>query len=178
MRAMSSAQMPAGSDAVRRARVDQRVPHGDRALGVDPDLVAEVAGVAGARDRDGDVAHRGVHEPEVLERARGRRARAARGSRARAGPAARARRLSPRRPRRRRPARRAFMPQPAQVRLGAREAVRAVVEAADRAVVDAPCRAASHHGVYSTWPTAHLVTSRVTMRSSSRAASRPVIRYL
>ena len=39
-----------------------------------------------------------------------------------------------------------------------------------------PC--ASHHGVYSTCPTAHFMTLRVTIRSSRRAASRPPIRYL
>ena len=56
MRAMSSAQMPAGVMPYGVPRVDQRVPHGDGALGGNPDLVAEVAGVAGARDRDGNVA--------------------------------------------------------------------------------------------------------------------------
>src|SRR5690242_1098211 len=38
-----------------------------------------------------------------------------------------------------------------------------------------PC--ASHHGVYITCPIAHLVTSRVTIRSRSRAACGPRMRY-
>ncbi len=37
-------------ERARAARVDDRVPRGDRALARDPDLVAEVARVAGARD--------------------------------------------------------------------------------------------------------------------------------
>jgi len=38
--------------------------------------------------------------------------------------------------------------------------------------------AASHHGVYNTWPTLVLPTLRVTTRSRSRSASGPVIKYL
>ena len=47
-------QHPGRPDPVRRAGVHQRVPDLDRALRGDPDLVAEVAGVAGPRDVDGD----------------------------------------------------------------------------------------------------------------------------
>ena len=51
--------------------------------------------------------------------------------------------------------------------------VRRYVESSRRLMVPSsmtlPCT--SHQGVYSTWPIAHFVTSRVTMRSSSRAAS-------
>ena len=135
MRAMSSAQIPAGSDAVRRAGVDERVPDGDGALGVHPDLVAEVARVAGARDRDRHVAQPGVDEPEVLERADV-------GGRQLLEDGARQRSLE----RERADLCRHVLddhvhalrvhPQPARVRLGARQAVRPVVEAADRAVVD------------------------------------------
>src|SRR5207344_3477865 len=43
-----------GTDAVRLASLPQRVPHVRRRAGVDPDLVAQVAGVPGSRDVDVD----------------------------------------------------------------------------------------------------------------------------
>ena len=108
---------------------------GTRALGVDPDLVAEVAGVAGARDRDRDVADGRVYEAEVLERREIRRrqlledrARQRALQRERAGALGDVldRDVEPDGVHR----------QPAEVRLGAREAERVLVEPADGAVVD------------------------------------------
>ena len=55
----------------------------DRAIALDPDLVAEVAGVAGARDGDGNVADRRLDEAEVFERVEIRRRQLLRGSRER-----------------------------------------------------------------------------------------------
>ena len=44
-------RQPVWQDAVALERIPQCVPDGDRVRGLDPDLVAEVAGVAGPRDR-------------------------------------------------------------------------------------------------------------------------------
>ena len=85
---------PGRPDAVGRPRGHQRVPDLDRALGRDPQLVAEVAGVAGPRHVDGDLADlRGaaaevaqVRERLAASRPRGRRATAAPGGRARRSP--------------------------------------------------------------------------------------------
>src|ERR671928_1088483 len=43
-----------GLDAMRLSSFHQRVPHRQRLLALDPNLVAEVAGVAGAADPDGN----------------------------------------------------------------------------------------------------------------------------
>ena len=72
MRAMSSAQMPAGVDAVVARRPRSARPRPATACSRrHPDLVAEVAGVAGARDRrPARRAMRRSHDAEVLERRR------------------------------------------------------------------------------------------------------------
>ena len=67
---------PGRPDAVRAAGRDERVPDLDRARGRDPQLVAEVAGVAGPRDVDRDLADLRGAAPEVAqvgERLAGRR---------------------------------------------------------------------------------------------------------
>ncbi len=135
MRAMSSAQMPAGVMPYE-APTSMSASHTvDRLSASNPDLVAEVAGVAGARDGDGTIAQRGVDEPEVLERVDVGGRKLLRGWRATAGPGARGRPCSPRRPRFDVHALR-VQREPADVGLGARQSERAGVETADGAVVD------------------------------------------
>jgi hypothetical protein len=60
-------QDPARRDAVVVTRFHDRVPHRERVLDLHPDLEAEVAGVAGARDRDLAPVERVVHHAEILE---------------------------------------------------------------------------------------------------------------
>ena len=172
MRAISSAQIPAGTMPYG-VPTSMSASHTATRVGrIDPDLVAEIASVAGARDRDGHVANRRVNEPEVFQRREIRRRQLLQDRARDAGPGARARRSARRRLRRRRRDRAAFR---CSQRAFGSALVRRNVASSRRQIVPSsitlPC--ASHHGVYSTWPTAHFVTSRVTMRSSSRAASRP-----
>ncbi len=59
-------------DAARRdaevaARVHQPVPYRQRPLRIHPDFEAEIAGVAGARDADRNVADAGVRQAKILE---------------------------------------------------------------------------------------------------------------
>ena len=61
-------QDAAGHQAVVVAGDDQRVPDRERVGVVHPDLEAEVAGVAGARDRHRVAGQRVLHQAEVLER--------------------------------------------------------------------------------------------------------------
>ena len=126
---------PRGRDPMRGAGLDQCVPQGGGLGCLDPDLVAEVPRVAGARDRDGDVAHRGLYEPKVLERGEV-------GGRDLREHGARERPLDRKRPD---PLRDVLDQdlhsdrvhrQPAQGRIGAGKAERAFVESADGPVVD------------------------------------------
>ena len=54
-------------EVVALARLDDRVEHLERVVGVDEDLVAEVAGVAGARDGDGGLGDLHVGDAEEAE---------------------------------------------------------------------------------------------------------------
>src|SRR5260370_40833748 len=56
-----------GRDAVRRAGLGERVPQRDGLCRLYPDLVAEVAGVAGARDRHWNPPDLGTRQPEVFQ---------------------------------------------------------------------------------------------------------------
>ena len=68
-RATSSASMPAAMDVERAAALHQRVPDGDRAVPRHPDLVAEIAGVAGARDLDRHAGDRPARHAEIFQAA-------------------------------------------------------------------------------------------------------------
>ena len=68
IRVMYSAWSPNGSTPMPAGRLPDRVPRGQRVLGLDPDLVAEVAGVAGPRDRDLAAADLAPGDPEVRQR--------------------------------------------------------------------------------------------------------------
>ena len=61
---MSSASMPAAANAERPTDLHQPIPQRDALLGVDPQLVAQVAGVAGPADVELDLA--GVGRPSVV----------------------------------------------------------------------------------------------------------------
>ena len=56
-----------GDDAHRLALVEDRVPHHRRILAAHEDLVAALAGVAGARDHDRRAEQRGLHVVEILQ---------------------------------------------------------------------------------------------------------------
>ena len=56
-----------GRDAVRRAGLRDRIPQRDGLRRIYPDLVAEVAGVAGARDRHRNSPDLGTRQPEVFQ---------------------------------------------------------------------------------------------------------------
>ena len=60
-------QHPGRLDVERTAAFDERVPHLDRARGRHPDLVAEIAGVAGARDVHRHAGDGAARDAEVLQ---------------------------------------------------------------------------------------------------------------
>ena len=77
------------AEAVAFTGLDDRVEDGERVVAADPHLVAEVAGVAGARDRDRRAGDLGLGVPEVRQAPRPR-GPACRGWLASAGPGRRA----------------------------------------------------------------------------------------
>ena len=134
-RTTSSASIPAGRIPYAAPGRHQGVPDLDRALGRDPQLVAEVAGVAGPRHVDGDLADLRRPAPEVakvVERLAGRgledvaRERALEGERRRRLGLLGDRHVEAG----------AVLAQPAELRVGRGPAVEPLVESMDRAVVD------------------------------------------
>jgi hypothetical protein len=124
-----------GHDAVIAARSHQRVPHRERAGGRDPQLVAEVARVTGARNLEIHAGNAVVHRAEVPERVhRIARGGVQYGARQRTLQRERAERLGDLLDRHLHAE--GIAVQPAQAGLRRRQAVVLLAEPADRAVVD------------------------------------------
>ena len=163
-------------DAVAGAGREERVPGRLGGRGRDPQLVAQVARVAGSRDVDLDPGERRAAAPEVGD----------------VRPPLAGRRLQ------HRPG-----PRPLQGQCGdglgdvldlhvqaaafirsqrycGSAAVQRSRSSSRRAIVPSSITfpRSSHHGVYITWPGCSRVASRVITRSARRAASGPEIRYL
>ena len=178
IRATSSASMPAGLMSNGRPPVHQRVPDLHRALRRHPDLVAEIAGVAGARDVD-------RHAGDGARSSRGNTSSdrcppraTARSSRADVGPCSASAATSSEMSSTWTSSPSRVLPEPAQARIRRRPAERAALPAATPSRRRSPCRARRTTACRRPGRPPSSRTSRVMIRSTRRAASGPVTRYL
>src|SRR6266511_3951165 len=61
----SKSEHPGGGDVVVSPFLHERIPKPFGLFTIDPDLVAEVAGIAGSGNHDRDPSELRVHEPEI-----------------------------------------------------------------------------------------------------------------